>query len=531
MNKPEDDNSSNINNQEKKNLIFNNSTIMNFNNELKDKIYKIDCSSEQREGLFGNSDNDKRNSLFGNTNNNLGGGLFQSNKGSGLFSNISNYKEDNQGIFLFENCLNNPDDNLFGNSNSNQNNRGLFNINNKNSNNYKYLLGNNKDKNLYENNHNSTNAFNSLSGKIDNNSAGKRLFNYAKNTNSLNKNNNTLLGNLKNYNNNFLINNVNNNKENSLFGSTKINYNQAHGLFRNPINQGNKKKYRYEDLTVNNIINQLEYEGKNDEDENTLVKIMKEIEEDENINGSGIKNQKKENSTLKNSLIDLYDELRDKIPKIRIKNENLLFNENIICEKCLKNNHYFFCEKCSINLCNICSKDCKEKHQNKLINLKEKIEYYKREIHKIIKEYFSDNIKNVDEPIKKLEHTNDIKLIKHIMESSCNNYLHCKIMENCYIYMKNEYDINNQISLDYKIKSNETEITIFGYHFVKNNKGKCFIIFEDEKFELIDEFELKNKINIILKIKLIDINNVTNMSYMFNGCKALISLPDISKLN
>ena len=38
-------------------------------------------------------------------------------------------------------------------------------------------------------------------------------------------------------------------------------------------------------------------------------------------------------------------------------------------------------------------------------------------------------------------------------------------MENCYIYMKKEYDINNQISLDYKIKSNETEITIFGYHF------------------------------------------------------------------
>ena len=84
----------------------------------------------------------------------------------------------------------------------------------------------------------------------------------------------------------------------------------------------------------------------------------------------------------------------------------------------MKNNHYFFCEKCSINLCDICSKDCKEKHQNRLIHLKEKIEYYKREIHKIIKEYLSDNIKNADEPIKKLEHTNDIKLIKHIMESS-----------------------------------------------------------------------------------------------------------------
>ena len=64
-------------------------------------------------------------------------------------------------------------------------------------------------------------------------------------------------------------------------------------------------------------------------------------------------------------------------------------NNNNICEKCGKNNSYYFCEYCSTILCDICSKDCKEEHENELIELKDKIEYYKKEIEKIIQEYFS----------------------------------------------------------------------------------------------------------------------------------------------
>ena len=55
MNKPEDDNESNINNQEKQNSIFNNSMIMKKINELIDKISKIGYSSNKKGGLIGNS--------------------------------------------------------------------------------------------------------------------------------------------------------------------------------------------------------------------------------------------------------------------------------------------------------------------------------------------------------------------------------------------------------------------------------------------------------------------------------------------
>ena len=284
---------------------------------------------------------------------------------------------------------------------------------------------------------------------------------------------------------------------------------------------------------------------------------MKEIDDGNNIDASIVENRGKPDSLSDDSLINLNNELKDKIPKKEIIEiyQNFLNlkgnNYNNICEECGKNNSYYFCEYCSTILCDICSKECKEKHQNKLIELKDKIEYYKKEIEKIIQEYFSepknkeinperkvksnqlsDKNKIIDESIKKLEYTKDIKLIKSIMDSNYNNYYYYKIIEKCYKYMKREYDINDQILIEYKIENNELGILIFGYDFVKNNKGKCFIIFEDKEFELTYYFKLKNNANNnILKIKLIGINNVTDMSNMFLNCSSLISLRAISKWN
>ena len=114
-------------------------------------------------------------------------------------------------------------------------------------------------------------------------------------------------------------------------------------------------------------------------------------------------------------------------------------------------------------------------HNIEIIKLKDKI-YDKKEIEKIIQEYFSepkkkeinaerelkndqldDKNKIIDETIKKLEYTDDIKLIKNIIDSNYNNYFYYKIIEKCYKYMKREYDINDQILIEYKIKSNETK--------------------------------------------------------------------------
>jgi len=370
----------------------------------------------------------------------------------------------------------------------------------------------------------------------------------------------SLFGNSINNNdsNNSLFDLSNNNKEDLSSEKAKINYNQTKELFENSTIQRNKKTYSTnENATSDNIINQFEDNEKNDEDENTLAKIINEIKDNENnIDASTIENQEKPDSSSDDSLI----ELKDKIPDIKIKEEiieisqnflDLKNNNNNICEKCGKNNNYYCCENCSTIFCDICSKVCKKKHQNKLIELKVKIEYYKKEIEKIIQEYFSEpknkeinaekdlkrnqlNDKNKinDEPVKKLEYKNDIILIKSIIDSNYNNYFYYKIIEKCYKYMKREYDINDQILIEYEIKSDETHIKIFGYDFVKKNKGKCFIIFEDKEFELDVYFELKNNVNNnILKIKLIGINNVTDMSWMFFDCSSLISLPDISKWN
>ena len=66
-------------------------------------------------------------------------------------------------------------------------------------------------------------------------------------------------------------------------------------------------------------------------DENNLLKIMEENKDGENINSSTIHNQEKPNSSFNNSTImDINNKLKDKIPEIRIKNENELIIEEIV---------------------------------------------------------------------------------------------------------------------------------------------------------------------------------------------------------
>ena len=90
----------------------------------------------------------------------------------------------------------------------------------------------------------------------------------------------------------------------------------------------------------------------------------------------------------------------------------------------------------------------------------------------------------------------------------------------------------DEIIIRYKINKNENEIKIFGSDFIKNNKDKCKIIYEEKEYEIKEKFNIDDKINNeILEIKLKGINNITNMGYMFSGCSNLSNLPDISKWN
>ena len=92
-----------------------------------------------------------------------------------------------------------------------------------------------------------------------------------------------------------------------------------------------------------------------------------------------------------------------------------------------------------------------------------------------------------------------------------------------------EKDIS-EINIIYDING-ERNIRIFGSNFVKNNKNICKIIINNKEYKLSESYNVKNNNNNKLKIKLKGIDNVTNMSYMFDGCSSLSSLPDISKWN
>ena len=96
-----------------------------------------------------------------------------------------------------------------------------------------------------------------------------------------------------------------------------------------------------------------------------------------------------------------------------------------------------------------------------------------------------------------------------------------------------EFEITiDEITIIYNITKSqrkEGKIRIFGKNFVKNNKNKCKIKIDEKEYELMEEINIKNEERI--EIKLIEIYNITDMSYMFAGCSSLSNLPDISKWN
>ncbi len=92
-------------------------------------------------------------------------------------------------------------------------------------------------------------------------------------------------------------------------------------------------------------------------------------------------------------------------------------------------------------------------------------------------------------------------------------------------------EINIIYDIKKDIKRKKDFVNIFGYTFVEKNRKKCKLIIENKEYEITWHYNIKQYKNNILNIKLEGINNITDMSNMFYGCSALISLPDISKLN
>ena len=80
--------------------------------------------------------------------------------------------------------------------------------------------------------------------------------------------------------------------------------------------------------------------------------------------------------------------------------------------------------------------------------------------------------------------------------------------------------------LIYKI-DNENKIKIFGDEFVGNNENKCSIIYKDNIIPLrsnflINDINKEDKENKKFEILLLELENISDRSYMFYNCKSLI---------
>ena len=103
-----------------------------------------------------------------------------------------------------------------------------------------------------------------------------------------------------------------------------------------------------------------------------------------------------------------------------------------------------------------------------------------------------------------------------------------------YNLLDEEYkDMYNIVILEYRINESN-EYTIFGDGFVENNKDKCYMLIDGQKFELKSEYTISDeqKKNLEkLTIKLVGLNKITDMSDLFNNCQDLINIINLQKLD
>jgi len=161
---------------------------------------------------------------------------------------------------------------------------------------------------------------------------------------------------------------------------------------------------------------------------------------------------------------------------------------------------------------------------NKLNKVKENIQIYYNLYINIINNY---DIKNINYNI--LSNMNEINnnIIKEIKEINKNNNINDKINNILNIY--NKMMFINDINIIYNIDKLDEKIKVFGKKFVENNKKNCKILVDNKEYELMEEYNINNHNEKMLKIKLIGINNITNMSGMLSECDSFSSLPEISK--
>jgi len=144
---------------------------------------------------------------------------------------------------------------------------------------------------------------------------------------------------------------------------------------------------------------------------------------------------------------------------------------------------------------------------------------YKEENGKLIQVKKNDNIDNQysDDPFGDL-----IEIIINDEKIYPNN-AHYENIKNIFYYL------SDQMEIEYcSYENHSKDIRIFGHNFVKNN-DKNFILFIDGKEEKLKENIQVEDPKKVLKIKLIKINEPTNLSEMFYNCDCLSKIYKIKK--
>ena len=104
-----------------------------------------------------------------------------------------------------------------------------------------------------------------------------------------------------------------------------------------------------------------------------------------------------------------------------------------------------------------------------------------------------------------------------------------------YLLLKLIFD-PNKINLNQEMKNGierKIKLRIFGKNFVNKNKYKYRIIYENKEYKLHEFFEEIDKdynYNDLIKLKLRIFNNITNMSYMNDGCNTLVSISETNEI-
>ena len=229
-----------------------------------------------------------------------------------------------------------------------------------------------------------------------------------------------------------------------------------------------------------------------------------------------------------------------------IKNKNDELQKIFGCQKHENQQYTFFCTKCK-NLCDKCFQSHNNRHnnqgnmeENKIYSFEEedkKIEKEKSYIDKFFDEY--DISKKTETEWQTILNQRDTIVFKKGRKIDYLKYIKVKQLYDIILYCKRHFPHYNhylnireiyyylldklEIHYTYLNEMNK-KINIFGKKFVENNKENCYLIINEKKLKLTDQYQLEEQNKSELIIYLIQEKPIENMSEMFKECRCLSSI-------